>query len=150
RLHFKGRPIDCPAVEAWRRAGLQAAKREPQIFQCSRKNHSGRFAGATRRNLFFADVNEPAQKRAGCEEHPARRNFTAISEPNAACATRSDQQIVDFRFDYFEIWNGTDRSLHCMGIKLPVGLGARSTHSRAFSAVEDSKLDAAKIGYPAH
>jgi hypothetical protein len=37
-----------------------------------------------------------------------------------------------------------------MGIKLPVGLGARTAYSGALSAVENTKLNATKIGNSAH
>jgi hypothetical protein len=37
-----------------------------------------------------------------------------------------------------------------LGIELPVGLGSRATHSRAFAAIEDTELNAAKISDSAH
>ena len=100
--------------------------------------------------MFFADVDEAAQKRAGCQHHGAGGNFPAVGEFDAADAAIFENEIVGFRFDDFEIGGRANRGLHGLGIELAVGLGAGAADRRAFAAVQDAELDAAGIGDAAH
>jgi hypothetical protein len=95
-------------------------------------------------------MNEATQKSTGGEDHRAGRNVSAILKPNTGRTPRLDQKIVGFRLDYFQVWNGANRSLHCPRIELSVNLRARATHGGAFSAVKKAELDAAKIADSAH
>jgi len=70
------------AVEARWRSGFQAAKREAEIFQRTRKTHRGRLTYASCGDLFFADMNETAQESAGREHHRTGCDFTAIRKPD--------------------------------------------------------------------
>ena len=149
-LHLERFPIDRAAIEPRRRAGFQTAEREAIFFQCGGKTHRGRFADAAGGNLFFADVNEAAQKSAGGQNHRAAGNLTAVGEFDPANAAIFDDEIIGFRFNDREIRRFPNRRLHGRRIKLAVGLGARTAHGRAFAAVENAELDAAFIGHMAH
>ena len=100
--------------------------------------------------MFFADVNEAAQKRAGGENDRAAGNFAAVGEFHAANAAVCDHQIIGFRFNDREIRRCRNRSLHGGRIELAIGLRARAAHGRAFAAVQDAELDAALVGDAAH
>jgi len=100
--------------------------------------------------LFFADVNEPAQKRTGGENHRAAGNLAAVGEFHPADATAFDRQIVGLGSKDREVRRFADRGLHGGRIELAVGLRARTADSRAFAAVQNAELDAALIGDAAH
>ncbi len=78
----------------------------------------------------------------------------AISRPSASRTPLARPDLIRrssaSRLDYFEVRNGPDRSLHRVGIEFPVSLGPRAAHSRAFSTIEDTELDAAEIGDSGH
>ena len=88
RLHLQRRPVDRAAVEPRRRAGLQPAERKADIFQRARQSERRRFADAAGGNLFFADMDQAAQKRSGGEHHGAGANLPAVGKFDAAHASR--------------------------------------------------------------
>ena len=63
--------VDAPPIEPRRGAGLQPPVLEADRLERLRKLAGRRFAGAPRRMLLGADVNEPVQKRAG-RDHQRR------------------------------------------------------------------------------
>mgnify|MGYP003693733235 CR=1 FL=1 len=77
-------------------------------------------------------------------------SFAAIAQADTGDAAVRDDQLVRLAFDHAEIGGFDDRGLHRGGIKLAVGLGARSADGRALAAVQHPELDAAGIGHPAH
>ena len=134
-------------VRPSRRGGVPVFRRpsaKPDAFERARQAQGRRFADAAGGNLFFADMDEAAQKRAGGQNHRAAGNLAAIGEFDAADAAILDDEIVGLglrspaRF-------GVSRIAACMAgrIELAVGLGARAAHGRAFAAVENAELDAA-------
>ena len=87
------------------RGGVPVFKRpsvKPSAFKRARKPHGRGFADAAGRHLFFADVNEAAQKSAGGQNHRAAE----ISRPSAidpANAAVGDEEIVGFAFEHLQI-----------------------------------------------
>ena len=144
RLHLQRRPIDAAAIEPRRRAGFQTAEREADIFQRARQPQRRRFADAAGGNLFFADMDEAAQKRAGGQHHGAAGNFAAVGEFHAAHAAvrRSPDRRPRLRSPANSALPNC--RLHRRRIELAIGLRARAAHRRAFAAVEHAKLDAAR------
>ena len=136
------------------RGGVPVFKRpsvKPRFSSVRDKPERRRFADAAGGNLFFADVDEAAQKCAGGEHHRAAGNLAAIGEFHARkrgrCrSTRSSASAsMTVRFGV-----ARDRGLHGRRIELAVGLRARPAHGRAFAAVENAELDAAGVGDAAH
>ena len=78
------------------------------------------------------------------------RELAAIAQTNAGDPAVRDDQLIRLAFDHAEIGGLADRGLHRGGVKLAVGLGARSADGRTLAAVQHPELDAAGIGDPAH
>jgi hypothetical protein len=95
-------------------------------------------------------VDEAAQERTGCQHNGARRYFAAVREFNATDAAILQNEVIYLGFDHSQIGRFANRGLHRRRIELAVGLGAGAAHCRAFSAVENPKLDAAEVCDPAH
>src|SRR4029078_5225801 len=85
-----------------------------------------------------------------CQNHGARRELLAVFQTDPCDAAILNDQIVGFAFNDVEPRRLADRCLHRLGVELPVGLGARSPDSGTLAAIEDTELDAALIGDPAH
>ena len=97
------------------RGGVPVFKRpsaKPAFFQRARKSDRRRFADAAGGNLFFADMDEAAQKRAGGENHGAAGDLAAVGEFDAANAAVVDDEIVGFGFDHLKF--GVARIAACM------------------------------------
>ncbi len=85
-------------------------------------------------NLLFADMNEPAQKRAGGQNH---RAAAEISRPSASLTPQtrplSIRRSSASASITLQIRRCANRGLHRRRIELAVGLGARTAHGRAFA-----------------
>ena len=72
-LNFKLLPVDCRAVEAGRRSGLEPPKRKARRIQTLGERDRGRIAEAPGRGSLVAEMDNSAQERAGGEHNrPAR------------------------------------------------------------------------------
>ena len=72
-LHLKLRPVDGAAVEARRRAGLEAATAQAELLERFAQKHGGRFAAASGGILLLAAVDQAVEKRAGRDDDGLRR-----------------------------------------------------------------------------
>src|SRR5690606_29995736 len=126
-LLFHYREADGLAVDARRRAGLQAVDAERQFAQASGQGYRRRIAGAAAAVFFQADVDNGADALAVL-----------------------DNQVVDGLLEDREVrlvfQGGADGGF----IQHAVGLGARGTHRRALARIEDAELDAALVGGARH
>ena len=64
----KLRPVDGAAVEAWWRAGFQAALAEAEALEGFAEEDRGGFAGAARGVLLLAAVDEAVEEGAGGDD----------------------------------------------------------------------------------
>ena len=71
RVGLQTVPIDRPPIQPGRRAGFQPSQREPEAAERLRQADRGRFAHPPRGRLLVADMDHPAQKRAGGEHDRA-------------------------------------------------------------------------------
>ena len=78
-----GVPVDRPAVEAGRGAGLEAAGLEAQPVEGGRQPARGALAVAPARPLARADVDGPAEERARGEDHGAGTDLQAGARDDA-------------------------------------------------------------------
>ncbi len=92
----------------------------------------------------------PLQKGPGGQNHRCGRENSAVSQPNPRNPAILDQKIVGLALDHRQICGFPDRGLHRRRIQLAIGLGARTAHGRALSAIQHLELDAAAVGNPAH
>jgi hypothetical protein len=94
-------------------------------------------------------MNESAQKCAGGQDHGAGMKLTPVAQANARCPFAAEQ-IVDFALDHGEICRGADRLLHRCGVKLAIGLRARTAHRWPLAAIEHAKLNSGGVSDAAH
>ena len=80
---WKLRPVDGAAVEARRRAGLEAAAAQAKLLQRFAQQDGGRFAGASRGILLLAAVDQAVEKRAGGDDDGGGADGAAIAEADA-------------------------------------------------------------------
>ena len=71
RLHLQAVPVDGAAVEAGRRAGLEAPHAQPQAVEPRREAKRRRLVDAACGDLALADMDQAAQEGAGGEHHGA-------------------------------------------------------------------------------
>ena len=72
-LHLKARPVDGAAVEARRRAGLEAASAQAELLQGFAEQDGGGFAGASGGILLLAAVDQAVEEGAGRDDDGLRR-----------------------------------------------------------------------------
>jgi hypothetical protein len=97
-LQLQRRPVDCAAIQPWRRASLEAPEREPGTLEGARKPKRRRLPNPAGWNLPFPDMNEPAQKCAGGQHNRGRGEFPPIDETHPGRAPLP-QQIVHLALD---------------------------------------------------
>ena len=79
-LHLKLRPVDGAAVEARRRAGLQAASAKAELLQRFAEQNGGGFAGASRRILLFAAMDQPVEESSGGDDDGLGADGAAVAK----------------------------------------------------------------------
>jgi hypothetical protein len=150
RLHLHRLPVDRRAIEARRRSGLETAEGEPEPLERPREPQGRGLVDTTGWCLRFANMNQAAQERASRQDHGAASERATAGEAHAGHDAVADQQVVDLSFDNVKIFGFADRPLHRLGVKLAIGLGARTAHGRALAAVEDTELNPAQVRGPPH
>ena len=91
RLHLERGPVDGAAVEPRRRAGLEPAERKAEPLQRARKPERRRLADPAGRRLLLADMDQPAQERAGGQHHGAAASSRPSASAHAGDAAVADQ-----------------------------------------------------------
>ena len=138
-------------VEPRRRAGLEPPERETGAAQRLRQPERRRLAGAPGGDLFGADMDEPAEERAGGQHHPAGGDLAPIAEAKPGdSAAFVEQQILDRALDDIETFGFGEQFRHRRAVELAVGLGARAPHRRSLAAVQHAELDAGAVDRAAH
>ena len=92
-LLLDGGPVDGPAVEAGRRAGLQAPEGEAEPLERLSTGRAPALADPAGRDLDLADMDQAAQEGAGGEDDGPPRGC-APSATGAGDAPRAIRQIV--------------------------------------------------------
>ncbi len=96
RLHIQRGPVDGPAIETGRRAGLQAAEGKADPLQRLGKPHRRRLPDPAGRDLLLADMDQAAQEGAGGRNHGPGIQNPAVGETkasDAAVLARSDRRL---------------------------------------------------------
>ena len=140
------------AVEPRRRAGLQPAERKAEPLQRARQAERRRLADPAGRNLPFADMDQPAQERAG-GQHRRRRSRIRGRRPGVRRSTRAVGDRADrptsasitVRFAVV-----ADRRAASPRHKACGRPGRADRAPPALAAVEHAELDAAGVRHAAH
>ena len=149
-LLFHHREIDGLAVEARRRAGLQAALRQVQFLEARRQRHRRRIAHASTGVVLQPDVNLAVEEGA-CGQHHGRgqKADAELRHGTGDALAFNDQIVAGFGKDgqIGLIFQSTaDRLL----VQHAVGLGAGGAYRRAFRGIQDAELDAGFVGGRRH
>ena len=151
RLPLEPGMIDGPAVEARRRARLQAAEREAEGFEGFRQTDRRRLADPARRPGLLADVDHPAQEGPGRHHDGAGRERLArrAADPRAP-ALGVGHDVLDRRRPHLQVRLLAQQVLHRRAEETAVRLGARPPHRGSLAPVEHAELDAGAIDGAAH
>jgi len=124
-----------PAIEAGRRAGLQAAHGKPEPLDRGAQADRGRFADPSGRNLDLAHVDDAAQESPCRYDHATSMDLRARGRCDAGNASFAiDNEVFDRRSANFEVVLRGQQRLHGLAIEFPVGLGAGTAHGGPLAA----------------
>ena len=150
-LLAQSREIDAAAVDARRRAGLQAADAQGKLAQPRGQTIRGRIAGAAarhgsrgRRECGRRGTCRPSARRCA----PETRCRSAVTQPatRSPCSVRSATSCWNScRFGWVSS-SAADGAL----VQLPVGLRARGAHRRSLAGIQGAELDAGAVGRQRH
>ena len=149
-LLVEAREFDRAAVEARRRAGLQAVDAERQLAQPGGEPRRGRIARATARMVREADVDQAGEERAGREHDGARAQFEPELRDDAGHALAVQQQVVHALLQHRQVRLVLDDRPDRRLVALAVGLAARRAHGRALRRVQRAPVDAGAVGRARH
>ncbi len=149
-LLFQTAEVDAAAVDARRRAGLQAVGGHRQLAQPLRQRAGRRIAGAPAGVLRLADVDLAGEERAGGKHHCARVEGESHLGDHAADAAVLDDQVVHRLLEQFEVRLGFHHAPDRRLVQRTVGLAAGGAHGRALRGVQRAPLDAGKVGGVGH
>ena len=142
------------AVEARRRAGLQAAELESGGDEAGGERFGARLAHAPAGHLRRADVDEPAKEGAGGEDDGAAADFNSAeaADANGLRGLRAalDEQRLGGRLEEREVRLLLDPALHRGAVRGAVVLRPRRADRRALAGVEHAELDAGLVGDLGH
>ena len=154
-LLCEARPVDGAAIEAGRRAGLEAAAAQAETLEAFAEKDAGRLAAAAGGIVLLAAVDEAIEKCAGGDDDGAGVDGAAVAQLEAMSAARAvgsgvDQQIDDFGLLDVEAGLRLEHLAHFDAVLLLVALRARRPDGGTTRGVEQAELDADGIGDFAH
>jgi len=149
------RIIDRAAIDARRRAGLQAIDDEAAFAQFPCERRCGRIAGAATGVIRIANVDLAGEEGACGQHHAMRIEAQARLRQHADDASISrdavlDEEVVHRLLEQVEVrlilHDAPDRG----AIQRTIGLAPGRTHRRTLACVEAAPLDAGQIGRMRH
>ncbi len=150
RLHLHYRVVDAAAVEARRRAGLEAAGRQLQFAQALRQRDRRWVAEAAGAEVLEADMHQAVEEGAGGEHHGRRLETDAELGDDAADLVARQRQVVHRGLEQCQVRLVLQAAADRLLVHDAVGLGAGGTHRRTLGGVEDAELDAGFVGRGRH
>ena len=138
------------AIEPRRRAGLQPAPREAERLQRLREIARRRLAGAARRPLLAADVNQAVEERAGGDDERVAPILSPSSSARPATRPSLDRIAPGPADNPRDVRLALERAAHPRAVAPLVGLRARRPDRRTAAAVEQLELDAGRVDRAAH
>ncbi len=149
-LLFQHREIDGPAVDARRRARLQAPLRQLQFLQARRQRHRRRVARTAAGVVVQADVDLAVQERPRGQHNSARTELHADLRHRADDAIAFHQQIFHGLLEQHQVRLVFQPAADGRLVQHAVRLGARRADSRPLAGIEDAELDPALVRSDGH
>ena len=88
------RPIDRPAIQSWRRAGLQTPHPEIETGERRREPERGCLSHSASLDLFLADMDHAPQKRPGGDHDSPGGKYGALLGDDTRHLCGADQQVA--------------------------------------------------------
>ncbi|MNS97514.1 hypothetical protein D3C72_1318490 [compost metagenome] len=138
------------AVDARRRAGLQAVHLERPLAQARGQRGGRRVAHAAGSVLGRADVDLAGQEGAGGQHHGLGVETQAGLGDGPAHGVALDDQVIHRRLEHGQVGLALDDGADRHAVQVAVGLAAGGTHGRALGRIERAPLDAGTVGGMRH
>ena len=142
--------IDAAAVDARRRAGLQAADAQRQFAQSRGQMIRRGIPRATAGVVLQTDVNAPAEEGAHRQHDAARPQFDAALGDAAGHALALEGQIGRLLLEQLKVRLASPGRGGRAFVQLPVGLRTRGAHRGPLAGIERAELDAGAVGRERH
>ncbi len=142
--------VERAAVEARRRAGLQAPDPERQLAQARREAVRRRVPDASAFAALEPDVHASAEEGADRQHDRARRGSSRRRRHDAGDATARDDQVRDFRLQQFKPGLRLEQVGGSRAYRVCGRLRPRRAHGRTLARVQGAELDARAIGGARH
>ena len=142
--------IDCPAVQSWRRARLEAARRQLEFPQPRTQALGRRIPGAAGLVVFEADVDQPGQESPSRQHHGIRMEGEPDLRHDAGNPVAFQQKVIHGLLEQRQIWLVFQPRPNCLLVQNPVGLCAGGAHGGTFARIQDPKLNARFVGRDCH
>src|SRR5690606_17678903 len=137
--------IDRSAIDAWRRAGLQAPDTERQGAKLLRETIRWRIPGPSALVVRETDVDLSAQARADRQHDGPGSKLDAGLRHDATDRIAIEKQIRDFLLKERQVRLILEDRADGLFIECPIGLRASRTNGGPFARVQRTELDAGKI-----
>ena len=144
------REIHRPGVDAWRRAGFQAADVERQFPQTLGKGIGRRITGTTAGMVLHADMNNTAEESTGGEYHSLRVEADTSLGNDASYLVVFDNQVVRRLLEQGQVRLTFQGMANGSLIENAICLGTGGSHGRSLAAVQYPELDTGLVGGFSH
>ena len=142
--------VDRAAVDARRRAGLQAIDRNRQFAHAFREALRGRIAGSATGMVRGADMDPAGEKRSGSQHDRSRTEAQTHLGHHAGHAPALDDEVVDRLLEHAEVRLRLDHRADRRPVQHAVGLAARRAYRGALRSIQRAPLDTGAIRSLAH
>lgn len=141
RLLFQDAVVDRAAIDARRRAGLQAPLRQGQFLQALPQGDSGRIAGTAARIVLQAHVNQAIQERTRSQHHGLGAELQTDLGNGTDHAIALHHQVFDRLLEQPEVWLVFQAATDSLAVQHPISLSARSANCWPLRSIEDAELN---------
>src|SRR3954453_9597999 len=95
-------------------------------------------------------MDQTPEKSARSQHHGFGKDTTPVRKSETRDLPPGKDQIVRLAREDLQVRRRPNGGLHRRRIELTIRLGPRTAHGGTLAPIEDTKLDAAAIGYAAH
>ena len=152
-LHLEAAEVHGAAVDARRRAGLESPADDAELLELLREMRRRRVAGAPAGDLRLgADVNAPAQERAGGDHDRARAEAPLLERLDAEDRARLlvDEQPRDGALHREDVGVLLEERPHRAPVESAIALRARRPHGGPLAAIEHPELERREVRRASH
>ena len=142
--------IDAAGINAWRRAGFEAIDTKRQLPQSLGKPIGRRITRPAALALLQAHMDHTAEERTNGKDDRACAEFETHLRHDAANPARFHHQVLNRLLEHRQARLIFDDVANSHSIQLPVSLGSRRPHRRAFTRIQGAKLNARPVSRDGH